>query len=236
MGADPAMVDPCLPHVEVTTGQRVDAAVIWLHGLGADGHDFEPVVSELALPPSLGLRFLFPHAPVRPVTLNAGMAMRAWYDLYSLTAGGPEDEPGIRRAAHEIECLIGHEISRGIDSRRIVLAGFSQGGALALYTALRHPRPLAGVMGLSCYLPLRARLEAERSAQNTGIPVFLAHGTQDEVLAYAYGLHARDELLRLGYRVQWHSYPMGHQVCDQELRDIGQWLIRRLGRDPAQDG
>jgi phospholipase/carboxylesterase len=228
------MADTCLPHVEVATAQRVDAAVIWLHGLGADGHDFEPVVSELGLPPSLGLRFIFPHAPVRPVTLNAGMSMPAWYDLYSLTAGGPEDESGIRHAAREIESLIEHEISRGIDSRRIVLAGFSQGGALALFTGLRYPRPLAGVMGLSTYLPLRDRLEGERSAQNAGICVFLAHGTQDEIVAYAYGLRARDELRRLGYRVQWRGYPMGHQVCAQELHDIGAWLIQTLGPDPAQ--
>jgi phospholipase/carboxylesterase len=228
------MDDTCLPHVEVATAQRIDGAVIWLHGLGADGHDFEPVVPELGLPPTLGLRFIFPHAPVRPVTLNAGISMPAWYDLYSLTADGPEDGPGIRRAAREIECLIRHEISRGIASRRIVLAGFSQGGALALFTALRYPQPLAGVMGLSTYLPLRDRLEGERSAPNAGISVFLAHGSQDEVVAYAYGLRARDELRRLGYRVQWHGYPMGHQLCAEALRDLGQWLVQTLGADPAQ--
>jgi len=220
-----------LETVEVTRGGRdepVRAAVIWLHGLGADGHDFEPIVPELSLPAGLAVRFVFPHAPMRPVTLNNGFVMRAWYDLYDLRDDGRVDEQGIRAGAAQVGALIAREGERGVPPERIVLAGFSQGGALALHAALRHASRLAGIMGLSSYLPLSGALPAEASPANTATPVFLAHGRLDPVLPYAAGERARDKLKALGYDVTWQSYQMPHSVCPQELVDISVFLRRVL--------
>jgi phospholipase/carboxylesterase len=214
--------------VEVETGRDPVGAVIWLHGLGADGHDFEPIVPELVRPGERALRFVFPHAPIRPVTLNGGFAMRAWYDIVALDRRGPEDEPGIRASQATIEALIGREHARGIPSERIVLAGFSQGGAVALFAGARYPQRLAGILGLSCYLLLTGHWAAERAAANLATPIFLAHGTQDPVVLPALGEDARRELTAQGYAVEWHTYSMPHSVCPQEVADIAAWLRRVL--------
>jgi len=214
--------------VEVETGRAPAAAVIWLHGLGADGHDFEPIVPELVTPGERALRFVFPHAPIRPVTLNGGYAMRAWYDIAALDRRAPEDESGIRASQAAIETLIRRENARGIASERIVLAGFSQGGAMALFTGTRYAQPLAGIMGLSCYRVLARRFDAERAAANQSTPVFLAHGTQDPVVAAALGEEACRQLQAAGYAVEWHTYSMAHAVCPQEVADIALWLRRVL--------
>jgi len=212
--------------VEIETGTNPTAAVILLHGLGADGHDFEPIVPELIRPGERALRFVFPHAPIRPVTLNGGFAMRAWYDLVSLERRGPEDEAGIRASQATVEELIRHENARGIATSSIVLAGFSQGGALALFTGIRYGEKLAGIMGLSCYLLLAGRLAAERGTANQATPIFLAHGLQDPVIAPALGEQARAALEAAGYPVEWHTYTMPHSLCLQELADLAQWLRR----------
>jgi len=209
--------------VEINTGPDPAAAVIWLHGLGADGHDFEPIVPELAL--AKPVRFVFPHAPVRPVTVNQGMRMRAWYDIFGF-GGGPEDEAGVRASQSLLEQMIAAEKKRGIG--RILLAGFSQGGAIALQTALRHPEPLAGLLALSTYLPLHATLEAERSPANRELPIFMAHGHYDEIIPPARAEQSRRLLERLGYKVQWHTYPMPHSVCPEEIADISEFLRRVL--------
>ena len=213
--------------IEIETAGRPDAAVIWLHGLGADGHDFEPIVPELGLPAELRLRFVFPHAPVRPVTLNQGMRMRAWYDILQL-GGGPEDEAGIRASQKTIENLIAEERRRGIPASRIVLAGFSQGGAIALQTALRLPEPLAGVMALSTYLPLGAKFEAERSEAARAVPIFMAHGLYDDIIPLARAEQSRKALVGLGYPLEWHTYPMPHSVCAPEIADISAYLGKVL--------
>ena len=213
--------------VEVETGATPDAAVIWLHGLGADGHDFEPMVPMLGLPRRLAARFVFPHAPERPVTINMGMSMRAWYDIAEL-GGTSEDGEGIRASQGLLEGLIARERSRGIDARRIVLAGFSQGGAIALQTGLRHPERLAGVMALSTWLPLAATLEVERTAENVDLPLFMAHGLHDEMVGIERALRSRDLLEALGYALEFHEYPMGHAVCPEELMAITAWLTRVL--------
>jgi phospholipase/carboxylesterase len=202
--------------------------VIWLHGLGADGHDFEPVVPALELPREAGIRFVFPHAPVRPVTLNNGMWMRAWYDLYNLEQHGRTDEQGLRASAIEIETLIAREVARGVPSGQIVLAGFSQGGALALHTGLRHAQRLAGIMALSAYLPLQSRLAEELNPANASTPVFVAHGRLDPVLPFAAGEAARDRLLALGLPVTWKSYQMPHSLCPEEIVDISAFLRSAL--------
>ena len=204
------------------TGANPELAVIWLHGLGADGHDFEPIVPELGL--RIAVRFVFPHAPVRPVTINGGMPMRAWYDIRGFSRTAAEDEAGIRASASAVVELIDREVERGVPSERIVLAGFSQGGAIALHTALRERRALGGVMALSTYLPLAALLAEERSLANAGIPIFMAHGTVDNVLPLALGEAARRALEALGYAVEWHAYPMAHSVCLEEISAIGAWL------------
>jgi len=210
--------------VEIETGANPTAAVIWLHGLGADGHDFEPIVPELVRPGERALRFVFPHAPIRPVTLNGGYAMRAWYDIVSLERRGPEDESGIRGSQAAIDTLIRRENARGIPTGRIVLAGFSQGGAMALFAGTRYGEKLAGIMGLSCYLLLVGRFAAERAAANQSTPIFLAHGTQDPIVAPVLGEQARATLEAAGYSVEWHAYAMPHSVCPQEVADIAQWL------------
>lgn len=222
-----------LETVAIDPDRNHRASVIWLHGLGADGNDFVPIVPELQLPGSLGVRFVFPHAPVRPVTINGGMPMRAWYDITGLGPGSAEDESGIRDSAEAVEELIAAEKKRGVPASRLVLAGFSQGGAIALHTALRHPERVAGVMGLSTYLPLRDRLAAEAGDANREIPVFLAHGSLDPMLPQQLGEMSRDALQDQGYRVSWHSYPMQHQVCLEEIRDIGAWLKSVLADEPA---
>ena len=211
-----------LESIEIETGANPELAVIWLHGLGADGHDFEPIVPELGL--RIPVRFVFPHAPVRPVTINGGMAMRAWYDILGFNRTAAEDDAGVRTSASAVVELIDREIERGIPSERVVLAGFSQGGAIALHTALREPRKLAGVMALSTYLPLAATLPGERSPANARMPIFMAHGAVDNVLPLALGETARRALEALGYAVEWHVYPMAHSVCLEEISAIGAWL------------
>ena len=219
--------DP-LDTLEVPTAPSPTAAVIWMHGLGADGHDFVDIVPMLRLPGSLGVRFVFPHAPMQPVTINGGMVMRAWYNIRPDAGERREDEQGIRRSQTQVEALIGREKARGVPAARIVLAGFSQGGAMALQTGLRHPERLAGVMALSCYVPLAGTLAAEASAANRDVPIFMAHGTGDPLIPLARASRAHQILTGLGYRVEWHEYPMPHSVCDAEIRDIGAWLGRIL--------
>lgn len=211
-----------LDSIEMETGSAPSIAVIWLHGLGADGHDFEAIVPELRL--QIPVRFIFPHAPVRPVTINGGMTMRAWYDILGFSRTAAEDTTGIRASAAAVTELIDREVERGIAAERIVVAGFSQGGAIALHTALREPRSLGGVLALSTYLPLAATLAAEHSAANARIPIFMAHGTADNVLPLALGETSRRALTSLGYAVDWHTYPMGHSVCVEEIGAIAAWL------------
>ena len=221
--------------VELQTGPEPDASVIWLHGLGADGHDFEPIVPELQVPAHLPLRFIFPHAPVRPVTINGGMAMRAWYDIFSFDRGGRVDEQGIRDSGEIAAGLIRREQERGIAANRIVLAGFSQGGAIALHAALRHPEKLAGLMALSTYLPLSSSLDAEvvnnPAAVNREIPIFMAHGTFDPVLPMQMGSDSRDLLVDRGFDVEWREYPMAHAVCAEEIAHIRNWLLGVFGAE-----
>ena len=216
-----------LDTIEIETGARPGAAVIWLHGLGADGHDFEPIVPELGLPASKPVRFIFPNAPQRPVTINNGMRMPAWYDILQL-GGGTEDEAGIRESQGWIENLIALEVKKGIPHKKIVLAGFSQGGAIVLQTALRQRERLAGVMALSTYLPLREKLERERATANSDLPIFMAHGSHDPMIPMARAQLSRDSLLALGYPVEWREYPMPHSVCPEEIADIAAFLIRIL--------
>jgi phospholipase/carboxylesterase len=216
-----------LETIEMETGAAPHAAVIWLHGLGADGHDFEPVVPELRLPDRLAVRFVFPHAPIRPVTINQGMRMRAWYDILRL-GGGVEDEAGIRASEQLLVQLIQREGERGIDPSRIVLAGFSQGGAIALQTTLRFPERLAGTLALSTYLPLAAKASGEKTAASAATPIFMAHGSHDPMIALEHAQRSRDALIGLGYRVEWHEYPMPHSVCAEEIGDIAAWLSRVL--------
>ena len=215
--------------IEIEPKSGAKASVIWLHGLGADGNDFVPIVPELRLADSLGVRFVFPHAPVRPVTLNGGMRMRAWYDILGIDRSAREDDDGIRESQVLIENLIAAEKARGIKADQIVIAGFSQGGAIALQTGLRHAERLGGVLALSTYLPLRTALAAEGSVANKSTPIFMAHGQYDYMIPEQLGAFSRDELAALGYQVDWHSYPMEHQVCLEEIRDIGAWLTKILG-------
>jgi phospholipase/carboxylesterase len=211
-----------LEYIEQSTGDEPVGSIIWLHGLGADGHDFEPIVPELRLPGQLPLRFIFPHAPVRPVTLNGGLPMRAWYDIdLRQPLSGTADIQASGRAVAE---LVASEEARGIDSTRIVLAGFSQGGVIALHLGLRHRAPLAGIMALSTYLHDHERLTDEISLENADTPVFMAHGVQDPMIPITRAITSRQALLALGYRLEWHEYPMGHGVCLEEIRDISRWL------------
>ena len=206
--------------IEIETGAYPVASVIWLHGLGADGHDFEAIVPELRL--KAPLRFVFPHAPERRVTINNGMRMRAWYDIFQF-GGGPEDEAGIRASEQLVVQMISAE-----KTQKIFLAGFSQGGAVVLQTALRYPKKLAGVLALSTYLPLSAKLPAEKSEENQNIPIFMAHGTQDPVIPMQRATMSRDLLEQQGYKVEWHDYPMPHSVCPQEIAAISGFLSRLL--------
>ena len=222
------MADDLLEALETQTSPSPTAAVVWMHGLGADGYDFVDIVPVLRLPESLAVRFVFPHAPMQPVAINNGMVMRAWYDIRPDAGARREDEQGIRRSQGHIEALITRERARGVPPVRIVLAGFSQGGAMALQTGLRHPERLAGVMALSCYLPLAEQLAAEASAANRDVPIFMAHGTGDPLIPLARARRGHEILSGLGYVVEWHEYPMPHSVCDAEIRDIGAWLARIL--------
>jgi phospholipase/carboxylesterase len=215
-----------LEAIELETGTNPTTSVIWLHGLGADGHDFEAIVPELALP-AIPIRFVFPHAPMQPVTINAGMVMRAWYDV-SDAAIRREDEAGVRASQARLEALIGREKERGTSADRLLLAGFSQGGAIALHTGLRHRERLAGVMALSCYLPVADKLSTEAHPANRGVPVFMGHGSEDPVVALARAVESRELLRREGYGVEWHDYRMPHSVCLEEIHDISAWLRRVL--------
>jgi phospholipase/carboxylesterase len=216
-------------------GSGVSRAVIWMHGLGADGHDFEPIVPYLGLD-DLRVRFVFPHAPKRAVTINMGLLMPAWYDIREASLRRDHDEAGIRDSAERIGALIARERERGVPGRGIVLAGFSQGGAMALYVGLRHPEPLAGILALSCYLLGDDALEMERSAANRDVPIFQAHGTMDPMVAQQRAEHGRDALRRLGYTVDWHTYPMGHEIHPQEIQEVGAWLKARLQNVASEDG
>ena len=206
--------------IQIETGRNPQAAVIWLHGLGADGHDFEPIVPELELPKPV--RFVFPHAPIRPVTLNQGMRMRAWYDIIQL-GGGREDEEGIRASQKLVEDMIANE-----KTGKVFLAGFSQGGAVVLQTALRHPKRLAGVLALSTYLPIAAKLPGERHEANADLPIFMAHGLYDDIIPIGRAKTSRAVLEQLGYPVEWHEYAMPHAVCPDEIADIAAFLSTLL--------
>ena len=213
-----------LETVTVETGPNPSFSIIWMHGLGADGHDFEPLVPELLEDGLPALRFVFPHAPVRPVTINNGYEMRAWYDIIGIDGRSAEDFEGINASAKEIAALVQRENELGIPSTRIVMAGFSQGGAMALHIATRHPEKLAGVIALSCYLPLARELAAKRDPVNQATPIFMAHGTQDPVVPYALGDESRHLLASAGYPVEWHSYPMPHSLCEPEVADLRAFL------------
>ena len=217
-----------LPSVELETAPDPTASVIWLHGLGADGNDFVPIVPELRLPESLRLRFVFPHAPVRAVTINNGMRMRAWYDIAATDLTNRADLAGVRESQAQLEALIEREIARGMPSKRIVLAGFSQGGAIALYTGLRHRERLAGIMALSTYLIAPDKLADEASAANRGVPIFMAHGTADPVVRFEWAEASKRMLEAVGYAVEWHTYRMEHSVCLEEIQAIGAWLTKVL--------
>jgi phospholipase/carboxylesterase len=217
-----------LETIEVETAAKPNAAVIWLHGLGADGHDFEPIVPEIVGRGERAWRFVFPHAPVRPVTINGGMSMRAWYDIKGLDRQAAEDAAGFRDTDVQVRELIAREVKRGIAAHRIVLAGFSQGGAVSLYTSVRFAETLAGVMALSCYLPRQSSFIAERAAANNATPIFMAHGQGDPVIALGLGVQSRNFLKAQGYAVEWHEYPMAHAVCAAEIADIREFLFRVL--------
>jgi phospholipase/carboxylesterase len=220
-----------LPTVEQQTAPNPTHSVIWLHGLGADGNDFAPIVPELVAPQWPALRFVFPHAPVQPVTINGGVPMRAWYDIFGFNAAAAHDAAGIRRSIDAVEALIAREHERGVPSARIVLAGFSQGGAIALAAGLRHAEPLAGIVALSTYLPIADTLAAERHPANARVPIFWGHGTTDPIVALQRGVDSRTLLEALGYTVDWHTYPMPHSVCAQEIADLRNWLGPRLLAD-----
>jgi len=220
-----------LETIEIETAPKPSAAVIWMHGLGADGNDFAPIVPELRIANAPAIRFVFPHAPMMPVTINNGYVMRAWYDVSFGDLEGKTkqaDEKGVRASQAAIEQLIAREVSRGIAAEKIVVAGFSQGGAIALQTGLRHAEKLAGIMALSTYLPLAQSLATEAAPANRSIPVFYAHGTHDAVIPMAMAKASREALQAAGYKIDWHEYPMQHSVCIEEIGDIGRWLSRVL--------
>jgi len=219
-----------LPPIEIETGPNPTASIVLMHGLGADGNDFVPIAQELDLSSVGPVRFVFPNAPVMPVTINGGYQMPAWYDIYGPNLVQREDEAGLRRSQASIEVLIEKEKARGIAAGRIVVAGFSQGCAMALMTGLRHVEKLAGIVGLSGYLPLAATLAAERNAANHDTPIFLAHGSADPVVVLPRATATRDALQALGYQVDWHEYPMAHSVCMEEIADLNAWLLRVLAR------
>jgi len=216
------------PAIEIVTGGAPEASVVVLHGLGADGSDFVPIAEALDLAAVGPVRFVLPHAPMRPVTVNGGYPMRAWYDILAFGGSSREDEAGLRASRNAVDALIAREVERGVPAARIVVAGFSQGCAMALMTGLRHPGRLAGVAGMSGYLPLAAATAAERSEANRDVPIFLAHGTRDPIVGLARGEASRDALQALGYAVEWHAYPIEHTVSPDEIRDLEHWLVRVL--------
>lgn len=213
-----------LEKIIIEPDSEATACVIWLHGLGADGHDFEAIVPELGLPAENGIRFVFPHAPLMPVTINQGYVMRAWYDILSMEIAATQDEAGIRRSSEQLIALIEEQRSQGIIAERIVLAGFSQGGVIALHTGLRYGEKLGGIMALSSYLPLEDKLEREAAAANRNTSIFLAHGSQDPIVPHRLGVQTRRVLKDLDYPVQWEEYAMEHSVCLEEIKDISAWL------------
>ena len=215
------MIDQ-LETLEIETGANPTWSVVWLHGLGADGRDFEPIVPEFDLPEAV--RFVFPHAPIRPVTINGGYPMRAWYDIFSLERGGLEDEAGIRVSAAQVGNLVQSEVDRGIPISQLVLAGFSQGGAIALHVGLRYSQSIAGIIALSTYLPLAETLAMEKSSDTKRLSIFMGHGTEDVTIPEFYGAQSRDQLQSEGYKVDWRTYPMGHSVCEEEILHINGWL------------
>ena len=228
------MSEPLLPAIEITTREPAQGSVIWLHGLGADGNDFAGILPELALPATLAVRFIFPHAPTRPVTINGGHVMRAWYDIATLDLSQAQDMRGIQASAQAVRALIAREQTRGVPAARIVLGGFSQGGAIALQTGLRFPERLAGIMALSTYLPLAETLTAEAHSANAQVPVFIGHGRDDAVVPLPLARSTRETLTSLGCAVSWHEYPMAHSVCVPELRAIGAWLTTCLTQGEVQ--
>ena len=211
-----------LETLEIETGINPSWSVIWLHGLGADGHDFEAIIPQLDL--TEPVRFIFPHAPIRPVTINGNDSMRAWYDIFSLERGGLEDEHGIRTSSAEVLRLIEIEAERGTPSSRLFLVGFSQGAAMALYTGLTKMKPLAGIIALSGYLPLAKKFSAEKPEANELVPIFMAHGDMDPTVPESYGRISKNLLESEGYQIDWHTYPMGHSLCEEEIVDIKEWL------------
>lgn len=215
-----------LPHITLETGKSPQHSIIWLHGLGADGEDFVPIAEEMDLP--VAVRYLFPHAPKRPVTINGGFIMRAWYDIADATIDAQQDAAGIRAAQAAIETLIAQETQRGTAPENIYLAGFSQGGAIALHTGLRHTQRLGGIIALSTYLLLAEALAQEASAAAQNIPIFMAHGRSDPVVPYVLGKASAEKLRELGYQPEWHEYAMPHSVCMEEVRDVAAWLTHRL--------
>jgi phospholipase/carboxylesterase len=217
-----------LPAIEIETAPNPRHAVIWLHGLGADGHDFEPIVPELVDRSWPALRFVFPHAPVRPITINGGMAMRAWYDISGMEIAQRQDEVGIRDSFRLLGDLIEREVARGIAAKDILIAGFSQGGAIVLAGGLRYPQRLGGIIALSTYLPLAEKTDAEAERINHDVPVFMAHGMLDPTIPHALGEMSRDYLAQRGYPIDWHAYPMAHQVCAEEIADLRNWMNARL--------
>ena len=217
-----------LDSIIIETQPDPDAAVIWLHGLGADGNDFVPIVEQLQLPSHLAIRFIFPHAPVRPITINQGYQMPGWYDISSLSMVEKEDAAGIKESSAILNELCQEQETKGIASSRIIVAGFSQGGAIALHCGCRYPRPLGGIMALSTYLALPETLEQEISEHITEVPIFMAHGRQDEVVAYEYGKQSLEQLEGYDIEILWHEYDMGHAVCVEEIQHIRQWLTQQL--------
>ena len=215
-----------LPTNKIETGTHPTHSIIWMHGLGADGHDFVPIVKALDLGPGVHIRFIFPHAPMRSITINNGYVMRAWYDIYNNTLNHQEDEIGIRDSQREIDKLIDHEILSGIKHENIILAGFSQGGAMALHNGLRKKNKLAGILALSCYLPLTNALLTEVQSANFAIPIFMAHGKRDYVVPISLAEASRDFLLDANYEIEWHEYSMEHTVCVEEIADISSWIKR----------
>ena len=217
-----------LTTVEIEPVNQTKTAIIWMHGLGANAHDFEPIVPYLNIPPELGLRFVFPNAPQRPITINGGYIMPGWYDILSMSIDRSEDEAGIRDSEHAIQSLIQREQERGIPAEKILLAGFSQGGAMALHTGLRYSETLGGILALSCYVPLLPTLAQERHPANQQIPIFMAHGQFDDIVPLALGQASAKQLRELGYQTEWRDYPMRHEVNMDEINDIGAWLRRTL--------
>jgi phospholipase/carboxylesterase len=231
------MTEDLLPALEIEPPQGPAlTAVVWLHGLGADGYDFEPIVPHLGLDPALRTRFVFPHAPAMPVTINGGFVMPAWYDILSPDLNAQPDREGIRRSAEAVAALLAHEEERGVPAGQIVLAGFSQGGAIALHLGLRYPKRLAGILALSTYLLDERATDVERTEANAATPIFQAHGTFDPMVPFARGRHSRERLRAMGCDVRWAEYPMEHEVCEEEIADVGAWLNEVLGSPAGAHG